>query len=81
MALGREAGNVACKARWSNGVAVPGARYEVTDAQDKTLLSGKTDRQGRLRFAPPPDAFHVLLWDIHGWLAEAGWRDVKENLQ
>lgn len=75
----REAVGVICEARWSHGVAIPSARYEVTDAQDKPLLSGQTDAQGRLRFARPSAAFHVLLWDARGWLAEAGWRDVKEN--
>jgi len=75
----REAAEVSCEARFSHGPAVPGARYEVTDAQDKTLLSGVTDRQGHLRFARPPDAFHVLLWDARNVLAEVGWRDVKEN--
>lgn len=76
-----EAGKVSCEAHWTNGVAVPGARYEVTDAQDRTLLSGQTDRQGRLRFTPPPGAFHVLLWDARGWLAEAGRQDVKERIR
>lgn len=75
----REVAEVFCEARFSHGPAVPGARYEVTDAQDETLLFGVTDRQGRLRFARPPDAFHVLLWDARNVLAEAGWRDVKEN--
>lgn len=71
-----EAAEVACVARWSNGVAMPGARYEVTDARDKALLAGVTDRQGSLRFAPPQAAFHVLVWDARGVMAEAGWRDV-----
>ncbi len=71
-----EAAEVACEARWSNGVAMPGARYEVTDARDQALLAGVTDRQGRLRFAPPQGAFHVLVWDARGVMAEAGWRDV-----
>jgi len=75
----REASEVACAAHFSHGPAVPGARYEVTDAQDKALLSGVTDQLGRLRFARPPAAFHVLLWDARGSLAEVGWRDVKEN--
>lgn len=73
----QEAASVACEARWSNGMAVPGARYEVTDAQDKPLLSGQTDRLGRLRSAQPQGDFHVLVWDARGVLAEAGRRDVK----
>ncbi|THF62612.1 hypothetical protein [Pseudothauera rhizosphaerae] len=75
----REAAEVFCEARFSHGPAVPSARYEVTDAQDKTLLSGVADRQGRLSFAPPAEAFHVLLWDARNVLAEVGWRDVKES--
>jgi len=70
------AAGVACEARWTNGVAMPGARYEVTDARDKALLAGVTDRQGRLRFALPQGAFHVLVWDARGVMAEAGWQDV-----
>lgn len=75
----REAGEVACEARFSRGVAVPSARYEVTDAQDTPLLSGVTDRQGHLRFTPSAKVFYVLLWDARGMLAEAGWRDLKES--
>ncbi len=76
---GREGMEVACEARWSNGVAMPGARYEVTDARDQALLAGVTDRQGRLRFAPPQGVFHVLVWDARGVMGEAGWRDVVGN--
>lgn len=74
-----EAAEVACEARFSHGPAVPSARYEVTDAEDKTLLSGVTDRQGRLRFARPSTVFHVLLWDARNALAEASWQEVKES--
>ena len=70
---------VFCEARFSHGPAVPHARYEVTDAQDKTLRSGVTDRQGQLRFKAPSDVFHVLLWDARHTLAEAGSRDIKES--
>lgn len=74
-----EAAEVTCTASWSTGVAMSRARYEVTDAQDKTLLSGQTDRQGRLRFVLPQGEFYVLIWDARNMLAEVGWRDVKEN--
>lgn len=75
----REATEVVCEGRRSDGNPIRGGRYEVTDSQDKMLLSGQLDRSGRMRFVSPTEAFHVLLWNSRGVMAEAGWRDVHDQ--
>jgi hypothetical protein len=54
-------GKVACEGGFSDGASAEGVAVRVLDPNEKVLLSGKIDHDGRFAFARPSGDFHVVF--------------------
>jgi hypothetical protein len=54
-------GKVSCEGGFSDGASAEGVAVRVLDANEKVLLSGKIDHDGRFAFAKPAGDFHVVF--------------------
>jgi hypothetical protein len=56
-----EGGRIACEGGFSDGASAEGVAVRVLDPNEKVLLSGKVDHEGRFAFARPEGDFHVVF--------------------
>jgi hypothetical protein len=56
-----DGGKVTCEGGFSDGTSATGVRVRVLDKDDKVLLEGKIDADGRFTFAKPKADFHVVF--------------------
>jgi hypothetical protein len=54
-------GKISCEGGFSDGASAEGVAVRVLDPNEKVLVSGKIDRQGRFAFARPEGDFHVVF--------------------
>jgi hypothetical protein len=54
-------GRVTCEGGFSDGTSAAGVPVKVLDSQDKLLLSGAIDKEGRFSFKRPPGDFRVVF--------------------
>ncbi len=52
---------ISCEGGFSDGSSASGILVRVLDAQEKVLLEGKIDADGKFSFKKPPGDFHVLF--------------------
>jgi hypothetical protein len=74
-----EATEVVCQgATFGSGETrfMDGTTIEVSDENDKILLSARLNRKGEIRFPHPAGKFHVLMEEGPGQTIELNWRDV-----
>ncbi len=56
-----EDGQITCEGGFSDGTSATGVRVRVLDANEKVLLEGKIDADGRFTFKKPPVDFHLIF--------------------
>jgi hypothetical protein len=54
-------GRITCEGGFSDGASAAGVAVRVLDANDKLLLAGKIDAEGRFSFAKPAGEFHIVF--------------------
>jgi hypothetical protein len=54
-------GRITCEGGFSDGASANGVAVRVLDGQEKLLLSGKIDAEGRFSFKKPSGEFHVVF--------------------
>jgi hypothetical protein len=54
-------GKITCEGGFSDGASAEGVAVRVLDPNEKVLLAGKIDHDGRFGFAKPPGDFHVVF--------------------
>ena len=55
------ADQVTCEGGFSDGASAAGVNVRVLDKNDRLLLEGKIDAEGRISFAKPAAEFHVVF--------------------
>jgi hypothetical protein len=54
-------GKIACEGGFSDGASAEGVAVRVLDPNEKVLVAGKIDHEGRFAFARPQGEFHVVM--------------------
>jgi hypothetical protein len=54
-------GQITCEGGFSDGASAAGVPVRVLDANEKLLLAGKIDAEGRFTFAKPAGEFHIVF--------------------
>jgi len=54
-------GKISCEGGFSDGASAEGVAVRVLDPNEKVLLAGKIDHDGRFAFARPAGEFHVVF--------------------
>lgn len=54
-------GKISCEGGFSDGASAEGVAVRVLDPNEKVLLAGKIDHDGRFGFAKPAGDFHVVF--------------------
>lgn len=54
-------GRISCEGGFSDGASAEGVSVRVLDPNEKVLLAGKIDAEGRFAFARPDGDFHIVF--------------------
>lgn len=54
-------GRISCEGGFSDGASAEGVAVRVLDPNEKVLVAGKIDREGRFAFPRPEGDFHVVF--------------------
>jgi len=69
---------IECEGGFSDGSKAAGVTLEVLSYDEKVILSGKLDKDSKLRFQRPEGDFYVLFDAGPGHVVEIDQSDIKE---